>query len=329
MRDAHASRRLATYRHLLKARTFILATSDMFKAAKDQDPWNLVILLPLLSYSTLFSYIKSLWRHVCRSSRKRTGYTTTTTAIRLGAKKATSKLKRSRHLGNSSDSEGGKSKAALEEAKLVRFFSANRSGSGNVYESYQRAQNRDLQLQEQGHGRASEVVARCEEFPESKLEAIRMAAALYSKLHGMIKVLKNWKIASPAEQLFDKTECYFAKKRDDTLEQTKVEEEKKFKKHNIHFDFGLLIRIKELMVDISSGCMELALKEKREAKIASESRGGKQCRIKNKTVGWAKTLWRAFQFAFGVYTFAGGQGDRADKITRELGNEIELILNNE
>ncbi|CAN7119210.1 BnaA03g46590D [Brassica napus] len=119
------------------------------------------------------------------------------------------------------------------------------------------------------------------------------------------------------------------KKRDDTLEQTKVEEEKKFKKHNIHFDFGLLIRIKELMVDISSGCMELALKEKREAKIASESRGGKQCRIKNKTVGWAKTLWRAFQFAFGVYTFAGGQGDRADKITRELGNEIELILNNE
>ena len=38
-----------------------------------------------------------------------------------------------------------------------------------------------------------------------------MAAALYSKLHGMIKVLKNWKIASPAEQLFDKTECYFAK----------------------------------------------------------------------------------------------------------------------
>ena len=39
--------------------------------------------------------------------------------VRLGAKKATSKLKRSRHLGNSSDSEGGKSKAALEEAKLV------------------------------------------------------------------------------------------------------------------------------------------------------------------------------------------------------------------
>ncbi|CAG7884262.1 unnamed protein product, partial [Brassica rapa] len=137
--DAHASRRLATYRHLLKASSIYSLSgfditlqsefqtcssckpnhSHSFKAAKDQDPWNLVILLPLLSYSTLFSYIKSLWRHVCRSSRKRTGYTTTTTAIRLGAKKATSKLKRSRHLGNSSDSEGGKSKAALEEAKLV------------------------------------------------------------------------------------------------------------------------------------------------------------------------------------------------------------------
>jgi len=38
-----------------------------------------------------------------------------------------------------------------------------------------------------------------------------MAAALYSKLEGMIKELKNWKIESPANQLYDKTERYFAK----------------------------------------------------------------------------------------------------------------------
>jgi hypothetical protein len=34
-------------------------------------------------------------------------------------------------------------------------------------------------------------------------------------------------------------------------------------------------------------------------------------------------LWRAFQLAFRVYTFAGGHDDRADKLTRELAKEIE------
>ncbi|KAL0813029.1 hypothetical protein Bca101_069472 [Brassica carinata] len=300
--------------------------------------------------------------------------------LRLGAKKATSKLKRSRHLGElfrflrgkiegkdpkarsrggaggseagiGSAPAGGKQGMAEALAEITKKSAYFQQIEADV-EMYMKAINelkkeissfksKDMAELQKFHlyiesvleklTDETKVLARCEEFPESKLEAIRMAAALYSKLQGMIKVLKNWKIESPAEQLFDKTERYFGKirKEIDTLEQTKVEEEKKFKKHNIHFDFGLLIQIKELMVDISSGCMELALKEKREAKIASESRGGKHCRIKNKTVGWAKTLWRAFQFAFGVYTFAGGQDDRADKITRELGNEIELILNNE
>lgn len=39
--------------------------------------------------------------------------------------------------------------------------------------------------------------------------------------------------------------------------------------------------------------------------------------------GYAKTLWRVFQFAFRVYTFAGGHDDRAEKLTRELAHEIE------
>lgn len=49
----------------------------------------------------------------------------------------------------------------------------------------------------------------------------------------------------------------------DALERTKDEESKKFKSHKIHFDFSILIHIKELMVDVSSGCMELALKVSR------------------------------------------------------------------
>lgn len=46
----------------------------------------------------------------------------------------------------------------------------------------------------------------------------------------------------------------------ENLERTKDEETKKFQSHNIHFDFQVLVKIKEALVDVSSGCMELALK---------------------------------------------------------------------
>ncbi|EOA34013.1 hypothetical protein CARUB_v10021509mg [Capsella rubella] len=134
----------------------------------------------------------------------------------------------------------------------------------------------------------SQVLARCEGFPQKKLEAIRMAVALYKKLHGMITELQNWKIEAPLNQLLDKVERYFTK-------------------------------IKETMVDISSSCMELALKEKREEKLASPDAKPSL----KKTVGCTKMLWRAFQFAFKVYTFAGGHDDRADSLTRELAHEIQ------
>ncbi|CAH2038310.1 unnamed protein product [Thlaspi arvense] len=187
----------------------------------------------------------------------------------------------------------------------------------------------------------TQVLKRCNEFPQSKLEAIRMAAAMYSKLQGMAKELKNWKIESPGNKLFDKTELNFKKASHwntdftlikteiEAIERIKVEEEKKFKSHNIHFDFSILVHIKESMVDVSSGCMELALKEKREAKMAThsaESRDAKPSMTKNKAAGSAKSLWRAFQFAYKVYTFAGGHDDRADQLTRELGDEIKRIL---
>lgn len=46
----------------------------------------------------------------------------------------------------------------------------------------------------------------------------------------------------------------------DMIERNKDEEMKRFQSHGIHFDFGVLVRIKESMVDLSSNCMELALK---------------------------------------------------------------------
>ncbi|MBA0662429.1 hypothetical protein Goklo_006552, partial [Gossypium klotzschianum] len=169
----------------------------------------------------------------------------------------------------------------------------------------------------------TQVLARFEGFPGKKLEALRTASALYSKLESMLNELENCKIEPPLGQLLERVERCFdrIKKEVDSLERTKDEEAKKLKGHNIEFDFQILVRIKEAMVDVSSNCMELALKERRESKLTANE--------KSKTKGEApkkvcsKMLWKAFQFAFRVYTFAGGHDDRADKLTRELAHEIE------
>ncbi|KAJ9136200.1 hypothetical protein P3X46_033301 [Hevea brasiliensis] len=153
----------------------------------------------------------------------------------------------------------------------------------------------------------TQVLAKFEGFPQKKLEALRIAAALYTKLNGILSELQNWNIVTPLGQLLDKTERYFNKIKGemDALERTKDEESKKFQSHNIHFDFHILVQIKESMVDVSSNCMELALQERKKAN--------------------SKMLWSAFQFAFRVYSFAGGHDDRADKLTRELAHVIDAI----
>jgi len=63
------------------------------------------------------------------------------------------------------------------------------------------------------------------------------------------------------------------------------------------------------------------IQERREAKASENKEPGPKSDARTK--GCAKLLWRAFQFAFRVYTFAGGHDDRADKLTRELAHEIE------
>ncbi|MED6112191.1 hypothetical protein PIB30_059472 [Stylosanthes scabra] len=161
----------------------------------------------------------------------------------------------------------------------------------------------------------SQVLARFEDFPTKKLEALRMAAALCDKLDSILYELQNWNLVAPLAQQLDKVERYFSKIKAelDTLERTKDDEAKKFKNHNIEFDFHILVKIKEAMVDVSSSCMELALKEKRDDRNKNEAGKQESCKL----------LWKAFQFAFRVYTFAGGHDDRADTLARELAQEIE------
>ncbi|KAA8515295.1 hypothetical protein F0562_018475 [Nyssa sinensis] len=271
----------------------------------------------------------------------------------LRAKKAATKLKRSPQMGNlyrllkgkvegsSLDgkslqggkkskigaSTGGKQGMADALAEMTKRSIMEVKVSANSFQTTDMAELLKFHKYVESHLEKltdeSQVLARFEGFPMKKLEALRMAAAMYSKLDAMVNNLQNWKIEAPLGQLLDKAENYFNKIKGelDALEQTKDEESKKFQSHKIHFDFSILVRIKELMVDVSSGCMELALKERRGAKAKENAEFGSK--IEGRKKGSAKMLWKAFQFAFRVYTFAGGHDDRADKLTRELAHEIE------
>ncbi|MBA0737861.1 hypothetical protein Gogos_011300 [Gossypium gossypioides] len=160
----------------------------------------------------------------------------------------------------------------------------------------------------------NQVLAKFEDFPIKKLETIRAAAALYSKSNLVVSNLKNWEVKSPAAQLLNKFDCYFTKVKEelDAFERTKDEESRNFKSHGIDFDFNIFVTIKELMVDVSSNCMELVLKEWGETKGANDAE-----KKANKNL-----LWRTFKLAFRVYSFAGGNDERADKLAKELANEV-------
>jgi hypothetical protein len=79
-----------------------------------------------------------------------------------------------------------------------------------------------------------------------------------------------------------------------------------------------MTRIKEEMVDVSSSCIEMALKESKQVKEAGKA-------VKLRRV-FSTTLWRVFQFAFTVYIFAGGQDDRADRLSSELACELQTYI---
>lgn len=64
--------------------------------------------------------------------------------------------------------------------------------------------------------------------------------------------------------------------------------------------------------------------EKREAMATKKEGAGPTNDKANRES--ATQLWKAFQFAFRVYTFAGGQDERAEKLTKELAEVIETDL---
>lgn len=68
------------------------------------------------------------------------------------------------------------------------------------------------------------------------------------------------------------------------------------------------------------------IQERRNAKGMENAQNGTKTECPKKRSG--KMLWKAFQFAYRVYTFAGGHDDRADQLTRELATEIQTDPNN-
>ncbi|KAE8733235.1 TMV resistance protein N-like [Hibiscus syriacus] len=260
----------------------------------------------------------------------------------LGPKKANTKLKRSSHMGNLYRVLRGKvegcpmqCKSSSEKKIVIASVPCGKQGmSDALAEMTKRTfSTNDMTKLLKFHKHAesipenltdeTQVLARFEGFPTKKLEAIRTASALYSKLESMIAVLQNWKFELPLAELLDKVDHYFNKIKGETyaLEQTREEESKNLMSHNIEFDFQILVRIKEAMVDVSSNCMELAMKERREVKLKGHE--GSKTKAEAQKKGCVKMLWRAFQLAFRVYIFAGGHDSRADMLSLELADEIQ------
>ncbi|KAL5211761.1 hypothetical protein ABZP36_022608 [Zizania latifolia] len=220
--------------------------------------------------------------------------------------------KRSAYFRQIEEDVGNHAKAILELKDAIASFQSK--DMDELAKFHQHVEQQLASLADE-----TQVLARFESFPSKKLETLRMAAALYSKLDGVVSTLKGWKLqAAPVSPQLDRLEAYFNKIKDevDTIERSKDEEMKRFQSHNVHFDLGVLVRIKECMVDLSSSCVELALKESQDANSSVAA-------PKNPSTGVSRMLWRVFQLAFRVYSFAGGQDERADRLTSTLAREIE------
>ncbi|KAG8072817.1 hypothetical protein GUJ93_ZPchr0006g43012 [Zizania palustris] len=220
--------------------------------------------------------------------------------------------KRSAYFRQIEEDVGNHATAILELKEAIASFQSK--DMGELAKFHQHVEQQLASLADE-----TQVLARFEDFPSKKLETLRMAAALYSKLDGVVSTLKGWKLqAAPVSPQLDRLEAYFNKVKDevDTIERSKDEEMNRFQSHNVHFDLGVLVRIKECMVDLSSSCVELALKESQDANSSVAA-------PKNPSTGVSRMLWRVFQLAFRVYNFAGGQDERADRLTSTLAREIE------
>ncbi|XP_078178332.1 uncharacterized protein At4g04980-like [Carex rostrata] len=170
-----------------------------------------------------------------------------------------------------------------------------------------------------------QVLLRFEAFPFEKLETLRMAAKTYHQLEEFVSTLKGWEFTAPSGKMpvsdqLDKIESYCKKieKKITPIERDKEKELKNFQSQNLTFDYKIITRIKEEMVDVSSRCIEMALKESKQKKES-----GKAAKLRRAI---SSMLWRVFQFAFTIYTFAGGQDDRADKLSAELACELQTYI---
>ncbi|KAF8779469.1 hypothetical protein HU200_002607 [Digitaria exilis] len=231
----------------------------------------------------------------------------------LRAKKAACKLRRSTQMGT-----------------LYRHLRDRVEGSGCTHGGKAQAKNKTPggHKSNAGLGMAdalAEMTKRCWQGSKDSFQEARFledGGRALLQADGVVSKLKGWKLAAPVSKQLDRLEAYFNKIKDDVdmIERNKDEEAKRFQSHSIHFDFGLLVRIKECMVDLSSNCMELALKESEDAKETASVRSAGAPQVAGAP---SRTLWRVFQLAFRVYNFAGGQDERADRLTAILAREIE------
>ncbi|GAQ86624.1 hypothetical protein KFL_003000170 [Klebsormidium nitens] len=171
----------------------------------------------------------------------------------------------------------------------------------------------------------SQVLARFEGFPSRKLETIRMAASLHSRLAGTAKDLEQWKVAGGAYEELERAIKYFdkMKKEVEACERTQDEDGRRFAASKISFDWTTITRVKEAAVGLSGRLLEITLQESRRLRQTVDFESEPSPADVSKVRQQVHTIWAAFQFAFRVYNFAGGQDEKGEQLAEAMAEEIE------
>eukprot|EP00899_Mesostigma_viride_P021569 jgi/Mesvir1/29413/Mv22999-RA.1 len=171
-----------------------------------------------------------------------------------------------------------------------------------------------------------QVLSHFEGFPSKKLDILRMGAATHEKLVSLCEEMDTWTVQGQVEEQLDRIGPFFDKARTITeqLERKRDVDSAAYQAFGVNFDFGTINRVKLASVSLSSRVLLLALEESHYVRSNLPLTGLTSQDLmvaRNKVL----LLWRAFEFAFKVYNFAGGHDETAEKLAVALAAEIQAF----
>lgn len=122
------------------------------------------------------------------------------------------------------------------------------------------------------------------------------------------------------DRLFDRV-----RKEVEGIERSKEDDARKFASFRLPANFAAIDDVKAAAVQLSSFLLELAVQESRKVRstVGLDGNGRVAQADISRVRASLHMLWRCFQFAFRVYSFAGGQDEAAEELSLAVAKEME------